>query len=81
MSGSLKDISVTGIITKIHDAYVITTDGGIQYKLSAIMPYEAVSPDFDSGRFALGLGRRVTIVGVTDGDTIWGASIMNEESD
>ena len=80
MSGSLKDISVEGLISRIHDEYVITTDNGIQYRLSAIMPYEAVSPDFDSGRFALALGKRVTVVGVTDGDAIWRARIIDENS-
>ena len=78
MSGSLRSVSVEGLISRIHDEYVITTDSGIQYRLSAIMPYEAVSPDFDSGRFALALGKKVTVAGVTDGDTIWGARIMDE---
>ncbi len=51
-------------------------DNGTEYKLSAIMPWEAVSPDFDSGKFAAVLGKRVTVSGVTDGTTIWGADVV-----
>jgi len=54
----------------------VTTDNGTEYELSAIMPYEAVSPDFDSGRFAEHLGRRVVVTGLSDGGTIWRASIV-----
>ncbi len=80
MSGSLKEISVIGIISKIFNEYVVTADDGKEYKLSAIMPYEAVSPDFDSGRFAIELGKRVAVSGVTDGDTIWKASVSQIDS-
>lgn len=76
MSGSFKEISVTGIISKIFNQYVVTTDDGTEYNLSAIMPYEAVSPDFDSGKFAQELGKRVIVVGLIDGDTIWKADIV-----
>ena len=67
----MKEISVTGIVSKILDQYVITTDDGTEYKLSAIMPWEAVPPDFGSGNFALHLGKRMTATGTTDGHTIW----------
>ncbi|NHI84045.1 MAG: hypothetical protein EAX81_07065 [Candidatus Thorarchaeota archaeon] len=46
---SLKNICAVGVISKIPDEYVITTEDGTRYRLSAIMPYEAVSPDFDRG--------------------------------
>jgi hypothetical protein len=81
LSGSLKEISVTGLVSKIFNEYVVTTDDGTEYKLSAIMPYEAVSPDFDSGKFAIELGKRVVVSGVTDGETIWKASIAHTDSD
>ncbi|MGD9395333.1 MAG: hypothetical protein PVJ05_02800 [Candidatus Thorarchaeota archaeon] len=67
----MKEISVTGIVSKILDQYVITTDDGTEYKLSAIMPWEAVPPDFGSGDFALHLGKRMTATGTTDNHTIW----------
>ncbi|MHA2313528.1 MAG: hypothetical protein ACXADF_18790 [Candidatus Thorarchaeota archaeon] len=76
MSDSLKDITVTGLMSKILDYYMITKDDGTDYKLSAIMPWEAVSPDFDSGKFAVVLGKRVTVSGSSDGDTIWGAQVV-----
>jgi hypothetical protein len=71
----MKEISVTGLVSKILDQYVITTDDGIEYKLSAIMPWEAVPPDFGSGDFALHLGKRMTATGSTDGHTIWRAML------
>ena len=71
----MKDISVTGIVSRTLDQYVITTDEGTEYKLSAIMPWEAVAADFGSGDFALHLGKRMTATGSTDGDTIWGAML------
>lgn len=69
---------MSGIISEDLDEYVLTTEGGAVYKLSAIMPWEAVPPDFDSGRFAAKLGERVTISGVTDGNTIWRADLVEE---
>ena len=71
----MKEISVTGIVCKIMDQYVITTDDGTEYKLSGIMPWEAVPHDFGSGDFALHLGKRMTATGTTDGDTIWRATL------
>ena len=78
MSDSLKEITVTGLMSKIFDSYTVTMDDGTEYKLSAIMPWEAVSPDFDSGKFAVVLGKRVSVSGLTDGNTIWGAEIIEE---
>ncbi|MFX1543685.1 MAG: hypothetical protein ACFFCR_11835 [Promethearchaeota archaeon] len=75
MSDSLKEITVTGLMSKIFDSYTVTMDDGTEYKLSAIMPWEAVSAGFDSGKFAVVLGKRVSVSGMTDGDTIWGAEI------
>jgi hypothetical protein len=71
----MKDISVTGLVSKVFDKYIITTDDGVEYELSAIMPWESVSPDFGSGEFVFHLGKRMVASGVTDGHTIWRASI------
>jgi hypothetical protein len=78
LSDSLKEITVTGLMSKILDYYMVTVDDGTEYKLSAILPWEAVSPDFDSGKFAGVLGKRVSVSGMTDGGTIWGAEIVKE---
>ncbi|MHA2379048.1 MAG: hypothetical protein ACXADO_01185 [Candidatus Thorarchaeota archaeon] len=74
----MEEITVSGIISENLDEYVLTTDDGTEYKLSAIMPWEAVPPDFDSGKFAVNLGEHVTISGVADGSTIWRADFVEE---
>lgn len=74
----MKEISVTGIVSKVLDQYLITTDDGSEYWLSAIMPWEAVSTDFGSGDFALHLGKRMTATGSSDGHTIWGARLSEK---
>jgi hypothetical protein len=76
---SMKSILVTGLVSRIMNRYVITADDGTQYELSAIFPYEAVSADYGSGIFAANLGKRMTASGLTDGHTIWRASLQSEE--
>jgi hypothetical protein len=71
----MKEINITGLVSRILNKYVITSDDGSEYELSAIMPWEAVSPDFGSGDFALHLGKRMIASGMTDGSTIWKASL------
>jgi len=73
----MKEIIITGIVSRILDRYVVTTDDGTEYTLSAIMPWEAVSPDFGSGDFALHLGKRMIVTGVSDGQTIYRASLRD----
>ncbi len=75
----MKEVSVTGIVSQILDQYVITTEDGTEYKLSAILPWEAVSIDFGSGDFALHLGKKMTAAGLSNGDTIWRA-VLSEIS-
>ncbi|RDE11607.1 MAG: hypothetical protein C4K47_09615 [Candidatus Thorarchaeota archaeon] len=76
----MKDVSITGLISRIMNRYVITTDDGTQYELSAIYPWEAVSADYGSGIFAANLGKHMTAMGLTDGHTIWKANLRSEES-
>ena len=71
----MDDIEVVGLISKVINRYVVITKDGTEYELSAIMPWEAVSPDFDSGRFAQNLGQKMAVSGSTDGSTIWGAQL------
>ena len=73
----MEDITVVGIISENLNEYVLTTDDGVEYKLSAILPWEAVPADFGSSGFAARLGERVTISGVTDGNTIWRADFVD----
>jgi hypothetical protein len=71
----MKEITVTGLVSKILNQYVITTDDGTEFQLSAILPWEAVSADYGTDEFARNLGRKMTASGVTDGQTIWKASL------
>nr|KXH71716.1 MAG: hypothetical protein AM325_02445 [Candidatus Thorarchaeota archaeon SMTZ1-45] len=79
MNDEMKEVSLTGIVSRTMDQYVITSDDGTEYKLSAIMPWEAVPVDFESGDFALHLGKRMTAAGLSDGHTIWRA-VLSETS-
>ena len=74
----MEEITVVGLISKILDRYVVTTDDGTQFTLSAIMPYESVSPDNDSHTFAEHLGLRTKVSGLCDGNTIWRAYLTEE---
>ncbi len=75
---TLEEITVVGLVSKIMDRYVVTTDDGTEYTLSAIMPYESVPPDFNSHIFVERLGLRTKVSGLCDGDTIWGAYLSEE---
>ncbi len=75
LSGGLKDIAVAGLISRILDRYVVTTDDGTEYELSAIMPREAVAPDHGTHIFAQSLGKKMKVSGQADGYTIYGASL------
>ncbi|MFW9962444.1 MAG: hypothetical protein ACFFCX_02710 [Candidatus Sifarchaeia archaeon] len=75
MNDQMNEVSIIGIVSRILDQYVITTDDGTEYKLSAIMPWEAVAADFGTGDFDLHLGKRMTATGISDGHTIWRATL------
>jgi hypothetical protein len=71
----MEEVFVTGLLSKTRDKYVVTTDDGTEYELSAILPWEAVAADYGTERFAQVLGKRVEVSGMTDGSTIWGARV------
>ena len=73
--GLMEDIVVVGLISKAQGRYVITTDEGVRYELSAISPWEAVPLDFESGDYELYLGEIARAHGITDGGTIWRATL------
>ncbi len=77
MSSELQEIEVLGLISRVLDNYIVTTDDGTEYTLSAINPWESVSPDYNSGQYADFLGHRMIARGQTDGSTIWGASLSS----
>lgn len=71
----MEDIAIIGVISKRFGKIIITSEGGEIYNLSAIRPWEAVAPDFNSAQFEKYVGKRVRVSGKTDGDTIWNAQI------
>ncbi len=73
----LREIEVVGTISMVLDRYVVTTDDGKEYGLSAIMPWTSVSADYGTEEFARHLGKRVRVTGQTDGSTIYGAQVSN----
>jgi len=79
LSGTLQEIDVIGTVVLVANRYVIETTEGRRYRLAAIMPYQAVSVDYGTGVFADYVGKQARAVGVTDGGTIWRASLMSVE--
>ncbi|MHA1575787.1 MAG: hypothetical protein ACTSU3_00360 [Candidatus Thorarchaeota archaeon] len=71
----MKEIEVTGLVSKISGKYVITVDDGIEYELSSIKPWESTSPDINSAQYAENIGRRMIASGFSDGGTIWSATL------
>ncbi len=79
MSGAFQEIDVIGTVSLELNRYVIETVEGKRYRLAAIMPYQAVSVDYGTGVFAEYVGKQARAMGVTDGGTIWRASLMPVE--
>ena len=77
----MDEITVTGSISKQRSNYVISTDTGEDYYLSAILPWEAVSADYGTHEYESHIGHQVTVVGLTDGHTIYGARLVKPASD
>ncbi len=75
MSDKLEEITVIGVISETGGRYVVTTDDGTRYELSAIMPWTAVSADYGTREFRAFLGERARVTGMTDGSTIYGANV------
>jgi hypothetical protein len=75
----MEDIEVVGLISRAQGRYVITTNEGVRYELFAILPWEAVPPDFGSGDYELYLGKTARVRGITDGGTIWRATLEEIE--
>ena len=75
MAHGLREISVVGTVSRSLEEYTLVTDEGSTYRLSAIAPWEAVAPDYGSQAFAQHAGERMVAHGLTDGSTIWKASL------
>jgi hypothetical protein len=75
----MDEITIVGTVSKTASGYVAYTDNGTEYQLSAILPWEAVPPDFGSVGFEMHLAKRMIISGLTDGNTIYGARLSTPE--
>ena len=62
-------------VEKMNWFYVVTEEGE-EYKLYAIQPQQAVSPDFDIGKFAKFVGKDVIARGQIEGGEIWNAYLV-----
>lgn len=71
----MKDVTIVGIVEERPDGFVVKTEIGTEFKLYAIRPMEAVSPDFDIGKFAAFVGKRVRASGPCDGNLIYSATV------
>ncbi|MCF2142971.1 MAG: hypothetical protein K9W42_04660 [Candidatus Heimdallarchaeota archaeon] len=72
----MKEDVLLGTISYEQNEYFLTTKKGKKYKLYAIEPWESVPPDFDSGKFAPYVGKKVRVFGrVMDGE-IWNAMVQ-----
>ncbi|MHA1124986.1 MAG: hypothetical protein ACTSO7_13140 [Candidatus Heimdallarchaeota archaeon] len=72
-----KKRKVVGIVVeKMNYYYVVEEKSGEEYKLYAIRPMEAVSPDFDIGKFAKFVGKEVIARGEIEQGAIWNAHLV-----
>jgi len=77
----MKEITVTGLVSKNGENYVLSTNDGTDYCLSAILPWEGVSSDYGTSEFEMHVGKCVTARGVTDGHTIYKTTLRTKKSE
>ena len=77
MRSQLKEIRVEGIVSQLGGQYIITTDDGTQYKLSAILTWGSVAQDYGTGVFVKYIGKQAVAIGLTEGHTIWKAQLLD----
>ena len=69
----MKESTLIGKVENKFNEYILRTEKNEEIKLYAIRPMEAVSPDFDSGKFAKFIGKKVKASGLFDGSALWDA--------
>ncbi|NHJ05868.1 MAG: hypothetical protein EAX90_13665 [Candidatus Heimdallarchaeota archaeon] len=75
----MKEDSIIGNVEKRFNGFIVVTSEGKEYKLYAIRPMEAVSPDFNIGQFEKFLGKKVKASGLFDEGSIWNAYLEQIE--
>ena len=71
----MKNITIVGILEERPNGFIVKTELGTEFKLYAIRPMEAVSPDFDIGKYAAFVGKKVRASGMCDGNEIYSATV------
>ena len=67
---------VIGMVEEKMNKYYMVDKSGEEYELFAIRPMEAVSPDFDIGKFAKFVGKEVIATGQIESGAIWNAHLV-----
>lgn len=81
MKFSKKKNEVIGMVVEKMNWFYVVEESGEEYKLYAIQPQEAVSPDFNIGKFAKFVGKEVTATGQIEQEAIWGAHLVEVGSE
>ena len=71
----MKNTTIVGIVEERSDGYYVKTEIGTAFKLFAIRPMEAVSPDTDTAKYAAFVGKKVRASGPCDGSSIYSATL------
>jgi len=72
---------IVGMVVEKMNWFYVVEESGEEYKLYAIRPQEAVSPDFDIGKFAKFVGKEVIATGQIEQGAIWDAQLVEVGSE
>ena len=73
----MEDKTIIGkVVKKMNNYVVVEEETGKEYKLYAIKPMEAVSPDFDIGKFEKFVDKKVEASGMFENGSIWDAYLV-----
>ncbi|NHJ84180.1 MAG: hypothetical protein FK734_01875 [Asgard group archaeon] len=75
----MENVELTGTLSQRMNKYILTTDDGTEYILFSISPWEAVSPDFDTAKFAQFIGKKVKVYGRATGTEVWDTVIHSPD--
>jgi hypothetical protein len=71
-----KKPKVIGTVVEKMNWFYVVEKSGEEYKLYAIKPQEAVSPDYNIGKFAKYVGKEVIVRGQINSGEIWDAHLV-----
>ena len=71
----MEEQELIGILTKRVNKFIVITEEGKEYRIYAINPWQAVSIDYDTGKYNDLIGKKVRVFGRFLGTEIWKATI------